>query len=303
MSVAQGLVAANRSISWRQVSLTLLKKLGYVALMIAGLGLIWEVIYLLMVEVFQIWIAALFPAPLDVVASLGDHLSDGSLGRATGASLVRLFFGFGISLPLGIVIGLGLAQSRWFKRLVGPIVLGFQALPSVCWIPLAILWFGLNERAIIFVVVMGSVFSVTIATYDSTKLISPLLLRAASNMGVRGVRLFWRVVLPASLPGILSGARQGWSFAWRSLLGGELLTAGIGLGNLLNQGRDLTDMALVMAVMLVIIALGLTFDQLVLTRLEQFIRQRYGLLGNQELDTHPARNTTSDPIRQIPGQR
>jgi NitT/TauT family transport system permease protein len=182
-----------------------------------------------------------------------------------------------MSLPLGVFIGLGLAGSRWFRQIVGPIVLGFQALPSVCWLPLSILWFGLNERAIIFVVVMGSVFSITIATYDSTKLIPPLLLRAASNMGVRGWSLFWRVVLPASLPAILSGARQGWSFAWRSLLGGELLTAGIGLGNLLNQGRDLTDMTLVMAIMLVIIVLGLAFDQLILTKLEHAVQRSYGL--------------------------
>jgi NitT/TauT family transport system permease protein len=174
---------------------------------------------------------------------------------------------------------MGLAGSRWVKRVVGPIVLGFQALPSVCWIPLAILWFGLNERAIIFVIVMGSVFSITIATFDSTKLIPPLQIRAARNMGVRGWALFWRVVFPSALPAIISGARQGWSFAWRSLLGGELLTAGIGLGNLLNMGRDLTDMALVMAVMVVIIALGLLIDLLVLTRVEVFVRRRYGLVG------------------------
>lgn len=259
----------------RKIGLALLKG-GLYAL---GLFAVWYSIYFLMVEVFKIWIAALFPAPPDVLASLADHAADGSLWRAASASLGRLLIGFGIALPVGVLIGLGLAWGRWFKFLVGPVVLGFQALPSVCWIPLAILWFGLNERAIIFVVVMGSIFSVTIATYDSTKLIPPLLLKAASNMGVRGLPLFSRVVLPASLPAIISGARQGWSFAWRSLLGGELLTAGIGLGNLLNQGRDLTDMALVMAVMLVIIALGLLFDQLVITRFEAFIRQRYGLVG------------------------
>lgn len=259
----------------RKTGLTLLK----VGLYAGGLFAIWYLVYLLMVEVFQVWISALFPAPVDVLVSLVDHAADGSLWRAASASLARLFIGFGIALPAGILIGMGLAWGRWFRSLVGPIVLGFQALPSVCWIPLAILWFGLNERAIIFVVVMGSIFSVTIATYDSTKLIPPLLLKAASNMGVKGLAVFSRVVLPASLPAIISGARQGWSFAWRSLLGGELLTAGIGLGNLLNQGRDLTDMALVMAVMLVIIALGLLFDQLVITRFEAYIRQRYGLVS------------------------
>jgi NitT/TauT family transport system permease protein len=98
-------------------------------------------------------------------------------------------------------------------------------------------------------------------------------------MGVKGWRLFWRVVLPASLPAVLSGARQGWSFAWRSLLAGELLTAGIGLGNLLNMGRDLTDMPLVMAVMVMIIALGLAVDRLVFSNIERGISKRYGLAG------------------------
>lgn len=263
-------------VKWGKTTGRTLLKIGLYAL---GFFAVWYAIYFLMVEVFHVWIEALFPAPPDVLISLADHASDGSLFRAASASLGRLFIGFGISLPLGVLIGLGLAWGRWFRPLVGPIVVGFQALPSVCWIPLAILWFGLNERAIIFVIVMGSLFSITIATYDSTKLIPPLLLKAAGNMGVRGVALFGRVVLPASLPAIISGARQGWSFAWRSLLGGELLTAGIGLGNLLNQGRDLTDMALVMAVMLVIIILGLLFDQLVLTKIEVLVRRRYGLLG------------------------
>jgi NitT/TauT family transport system permease protein len=248
-------------------------------LYLGGAALLWQLIYLLMVEVWAVWNGALFPSPIEVAVSLYDHALDGSLGRAIGASLVRLGIGFGISLPVGVLIGLGLAGGGWFKRLVGPLVLGFQALPSICWLPLAILWFGLNERAIIFVVVMGSVFSITIATYDSTKLIPPLFVRAAGNMGLHGLTLFWRVMLPASLPAIISGARQGWSFAWRSLLAAELLTAGIGLGNLLNLGRDLTDMPLVMAVMLVIIVLGLLIDVLVLTRLEQTVRRNYGLLG------------------------
>ena len=213
------------------------------------------------------------------LARLSDHLQDGSQERATGTSMVRLIIGFGLSLPLGVLIGISLSQSKWARRLIGPIVLGFQALPSVCWLPLAILWFGLNESAIIFVVIMGSVFSITIATYDSTKLMSPLLMKAAHNMGVKGWGMFWRVVLPAS-PTWRSLVAPGkvWSFAWRSLLGGELLTAGIGLGNLLEQGRDLTDMPLVMAVMLVIIALGLAFDQLVLSQLEKIVQQRYGLI-------------------------
>ncbi|HEX2909786.1 MAG TPA: ABC transporter permease [Chloroflexia bacterium] len=256
---------------------TFSRTLVKVAIYALAVGLIWELVYLIMVQWFQVWVAALFPSPLEVLTAIADHLADGTLPRATFASFNRLLIGFGISLPLGVLMGLGLSGKGWFKKAVGPLVLGFQALPRICWLPLAILWFGLNERSIIFVVVMGSVFSVTIATYDGTKLISPLQLRAAHNMGVKGWGLFWRVVLPAALPAILGGARQGWSFAWRSLLAGELLTAGIGLGNLLNQGRDLTDMPLVMAVMVVIITLGLAVDQLVLNKVERAISLRYGL--------------------------
>lgn len=270
-------------VSFRSISNSVAKSIGKKLLKtivyIFGFCVLWEVIYLLMVQVLQIWVAVLFPSPFDVIGSFGDHWSDGSLLAAISSSMLRLLVGFGISLPLGVALGLGLSRSHLIRTVVGPLVVGMQALPSICWLPLAILWFGLNESSIIFVVVMGSIFSITAATYDGTKLISPLLLKAATNMGVRGWRLFLRVVMPAALPAIISGTRQGWSFAWRSLMAGELLTAGVGLGNLLEQGRDVTDMPLVIVVMIVIVALGLIIDQLVLTNLENAVRARYGLVS------------------------
>lgn len=275
--------AQTKRVALRAISNAVAKAIGKnllkTVVYIFGLCVVWELAYLLMVQVLQIWVAVLFPSPFDVIDSFGDHWSDNSLPIAIGASLLRLLVGFGISLPLGVALGLGLSRSRLIRTVIGPLVVGMQALPSICWLPLAILWFGLNESSIIFVVVMGSLFSITAATYDGTKLISPLLLRAATNMGLRGWRLFLRVVMPAALPAILSGTRQGWSFAWRSLMAGELLTAGVGLGNLLEQGRDVTDMPLVIVVMVVIIALGLIIDQIVLTNIENAVRSRYGLVS------------------------
>jgi NitT/TauT family transport system permease protein len=171
-----------------------------------------------------------------------------------------------------------MAQQRWLKETLGMLVMGLQALPSICWLPLALLWFGLNPEAILFVVVMGSVLAIAQATEDGVRNTPPIYLRAASNLGARGWQLYPYVVLPAALPSIITGMKLGWSFAWRSLLAGELLYALPGLGNLLLMGRELNDMAQVMAVMLVIILLGLVTDQLVFGSLERRVRDRWGLL-------------------------
>jgi NitT/TauT family transport system permease protein len=170
-----------------------------------------------------------------------------------------------------------MAQIRWAKDTFGMLVLGLQALPSICWLPLAILWFGLNERAILFVVVMGAVFSIAQASEDGIRNTAPIYLRAARNLGARGWRLYANVVLPAALPSIVTGMKMGWSFAWRSLMAGELLYALPSLGNLLMLGRELNNMGQVIAVMLVIIGLGLVSDQLVFGLIERRVRSRWGL--------------------------
>ncbi|MBI4353592.1 MAG: ABC transporter permease subunit, partial [Candidatus Omnitrophica bacterium] len=154
---------------------------------------------------------------------------------------------------------------------------GLQTLPSICWLPLAILWFGLSETAIHFVVVMGSLLSVTLATDGGVKNIQPIFLRAGRTMGAKGCDLFVHVVLPAALPSILAGLKQGWSFAWRSLMAGEILFMSLGLGHLLNIGRELSDMSQVIAVMLVIIAIGILMDVLVFGFLEKKVRRIWGL--------------------------
>jgi NitT/TauT family transport system permease protein len=162
---------------------------------------------------------------------------------------------------------------------VGSLILGLQALPSVCWLPLAILWFGLTEQAITFVVVMGALFSITLGVVNGIKNTPPLYVRAARTLGTRGIRLATQVILPAALPSIIEGLKQGWTFAWRSLMAAELIYVSLSLGNLLNNGRDLSDASQVMAVMLIIIAIGVAIDTLIFANIERGIRERRGLQG------------------------
>lgn len=143
--------------------------------------------------------------------------------------------------------------------------------------PFAILWFGLGESAIIFVVVMGSAFSIAIAVESGIKSVPPIYIRAARTMGVSGQRLYTKVIFPAALPSFVSGLKQGWSFAWRALMSGEVMSASVGLGFTLTQGRDLADINQVMTVMLVIVFIGIVIDKGIFTSIEQHILRKRGL--------------------------
>jgi NitT/TauT family transport system permease protein len=224
-----------------------------------------------------IWPPYLFPGPLTVLETLLKGLQKGTFITAALVSLKRLAIGYGISLAVGLVMGLLIGRVKLLDETLGSLVLGMQALPSVCWLPLAILWFGLNERAIIFVVVLGALFSIILGVEAGVKNTPPLYLKAARNLGARGPALYAQVVLPAALPAIMSGLKQGWSFAWRSLMAGELLYFTLSLGNLLQTGRDLNDAAQVMAVMLLIVIVGVSIDQIFFAPFERRVRERWGL--------------------------
>jgi NitT/TauT family transport system permease protein len=223
----------------------------------------------------------LMPSPEEVVSAFIQGVRDGSFLTGVAVSMRRILIGYGISLVLGLVLGLAIGRFKLLEDTVGSLVFGLQAIPSICWLPFAILWFGLSETAIVFVVVMGALLSIVIATDDGVKNTPPLLIRAGRTMGMRGVALYWRVVLPSALPAIVSGMKLGWSFAWRSLMAGELLFVSAGLGHLLTVGRDLNDMSLVIAVMILIVLVGLVVDRLVFGTVEQLIRRRWGLAGSQ----------------------
>ncbi len=239
---------------------------------IAVLLILWEMLYRL-----GLWEPYLFPSPFEVVETIGVSLVDRTLPIGVAISLKRLLLGYLLSLIIGISLGLSVGRVRLLDETVGTLLLGLQTLPSICWLPLALLWFGLNEKAIIFVVVMGAVLSIAIATDTGVRQVQPLHLKAARNMGAKGWRLYRSVILPAALPSIITGMKQGWSFAWRALMAGELLFVNGGLGQLLMMGRELNDMTQVVAVMLVIITIGLIGDRFLFAIFERKIHQRWGL--------------------------
>jgi NitT/TauT family transport system permease protein len=241
------------------------------------------IFFVLIIAIWQgivqlsIWPSYIFPSFFSVLSSIWRGLRNGSVPIAIFISLRRIAIGYGLSLIIGIPVGLILGRVKIIQQTVGSVFLGLQALPSVCWLPLALLWFGLSENAIIFVVIMGAVLSITLSTADGVRNTPPLYLDAARTMGATGFVLYTRVVLPAALPPVISGMRLGWSFAWRSLMAGELLYVGLGLGHLLTMGRELNDMSQVIGVMLIIISIGLIIESTIFGPLEGRIRERWGL--------------------------
>lgn len=239
--------------------------------------LLWELVYKLGVDIFRIWKAYIFPSPIAVFYTLWQMILDHTLEIAILSSLKRIILGYSISLVLGVIIGFILVKFKYLNDNLRPLILGLQTLPSVCWLPFAILWFGLNESSILFVITIGSTFAIAIATEAGIKNINPLYIRAAKTMGAKGFNIYPNVIIPASLPSFISGMKQGWSFAWRALMAGEMLSSTKGLGQVLMVGRDLADISQVMGVMVVIIVLGLMVDNLVFGRLEINVRQKWGL--------------------------
>jgi NitT/TauT family transport system permease protein len=229
------------------------------------------------------WNNYLFPGPVEVWNALAGGFRDHSLLIAIKISLMRLAVAFGIAMVAGTLLGLLNGTIPLFRRTIGALALGLQTLPSICWLPLAIIWFGLSERAILFVTLMGALLAIAISVSDGVQNIPPLYLRAARMMGARGVRLYREVMLPAAFPALISGAKQGWAFAWRALMAGELLSVSagaLGLGQTLMHGRDLNDMSLVLAVMAILVLIGIVADQLIFARLERIVRRRWGLTSS-----------------------
>lgn len=237
----------------------------------SGLALLWH-----LAAASGRWSPVLLPAPLDVARYLAAAAVDGSLLSAGLVTGRRLAVGYALGIALGVPFGCLTARFRGCADTLGVVALGLQTLPSVCWVPLALLWFGPTEAAVLFVVVMGTTWSIQIATDDGLRSIPPIYVRAARTMGSRGLHTVVRVLVPASLPAVVSGMKQGWAFAWRSLMAGELIYYSLSLGNLLQTGRDLNDVAMVMSVMALIVVVGVSVDQLLFAPLERRVRERWG---------------------------
>jgi NitT/TauT family transport system permease protein len=225
------------------------------------------------------WSAVLLPSPISVAEYIWGATLDGTLLDATVVTLKRLLVGYVAGVVIGLPLGLLTSTSQWMEDTFGSLALGLQTLPSVCWVPLALIWFGQSEGAMLFVVVMGTVWSVVIATDHGARTIPPIFARAARTMGSEGFHKWTRVILPASLPFLVSGMKQGWAFAWRSLMAAEIyvtILTGFGLGHLLHYGRELNAMEQVIGVMLVIVVIGLLADRLLFSPWERFLHSRWG---------------------------
>jgi NitT/TauT family transport system permease protein len=225
------------------------------------------------------WSAVLLPSPQYVAEYIWAALLDGTLLEATWVTLKRLLAGYAAGVLIGLPLGLLTSTSQVLEDTVGALALGLQTLPSVCWVPLALIWFGQTEGAMLFVVIMGTVWSVIIATDNGARNIPPIYARAARTMGSEGFHQWTRVILPASLPFLVTGMKQGWAFAWRSLMAAEIyvtILTGFGLGHLLHYGRELNAMDQVIGIMIVIVVIGLLADRLLFSPWERFLHTRWG---------------------------
>lgn len=223
------------------------------------------------------WLPIILPSPEKVLEALVTGFQDKTLIYDLVASFKRLAIGLGISLVIGSALGVLLAKSKSADETIGTVVLALQSVPSIVWLPLAIMWFGMNEKAVIFVVVLGGTFVMTLNLRMGIKNVSPLYIKAARTMGSTGWDLFRRVIFPASIPYAVTGARLAWAFAWRALMAGELLSTGPGLGYTLRYASDFGNMALVIGVMIIIGVIGTIVDQIIFQRIEKSVLHRWGL--------------------------
>jgi NitT/TauT family transport system permease protein len=231
---------------------------------------------------FLIWIewkpSFAFASPADTFQSLVDNWS--IISEAMWTTLWRGVQGYAIAIVIGVGIGAAVARIPVLRAAIGSMITGLQTMPSVAWYPLALLLFKLSEGAIFFVIVIGAAPSIANGLISGVDNISPVLLRAGKVLGAKRLDSFRYVILPAALPSFVGGLKQGWAFAWRSLLAGEIIggIAGYSLGQQLAANRDNADAAGVQAVMIVLFTIGVLVDVLVFGFAERKIRKRYGLV-------------------------
>ena len=223
------------------------------------------------------------PGPDKVFPELRDQLADGTILSALQLTMERAAKGYALALVIGVVVGTLVASNKVLRTAFGSFITGLQTMPSVAWVPLALLLFKISEGAVMFVVILGAAPSIANGLISGIDHIPPLQLRAGRAMGARGLTLYRRIVLPAAFPGFVAGLKQGWAFAWRSLMAAELIVIVKGhqsIGVLMQTSRDLNDTVGLLAAMVLILVVGIVVDALVFGRLEQIVKRRWGLTGS-----------------------
>ncbi|MGP4088867.1 ABC transporter permease [Streptomyces sp. KR55] len=225
----------------------------------------------------------LLPSPGDVWRALSDQWYEGTLFSTVWTSMQRGALGFAAAVVIGTALGLLLGAVRSLRVGIGPVLSGLQSLPSVAWVPAAVVWFGLTDATIYAVILLGAVPSIANGLLAGVDQVPPLYLRAGRVLGATGPARVRHVLLPAALPGYLAGLKQGWAFSWRSLMAAELIASspelGLGLGQLLENARSYQDMALVLATIGEILLVGIAVDLLLFAPLERRVLRSRGLAG------------------------
>lgn len=234
-------------------------------------GLVWA-------EVKPVY---LLPGPLDVWRAFVDAWSRGDAQKAFSTSLERGVLGFVVAVVVGTPLGVVVARVRPVRTAIGPLVTGLQVLPSVAWVPAGIIWFGLSDATVYFVILMGAVPSIVNGLVAGVDQVPPLYRRVGRVLGAGRLAMVRHVILPAALPGYLAGLKQGWAFSWRSLMAAEIIAVGgqigFGLGALLQQGRELSDMSVVVLAILLILMVGIAVELLVFAPVERRVLRGRGL--------------------------
>jgi NitT/TauT family transport system permease protein len=246
---------------------------------LAAIGIflaVWQLVVLA-----QLRPAYVLPGPLPVFERLARDLAGDMLPMATAITLQRAGIGFGLALLIGTLVGLAIVRSKLLRTAVASLITGLQTMPSIAWFPLAILIFGLNEAAIMFVVILGAAPSIANGLIAGVDHIPRVLLRAGQVLGARGIARYRYVIFPAALPSFVGGLKQGWAFSWRSLMAGELLVVVLGqqsIGVRLQFFRDFSDALGLISTMIVILVIGIVVDIVFFGTLDRAIRRRWGLL-------------------------
>ena len=237
---------------------------------------LWQVVFMLGLKPPYV-----LPSPARVFSELGAQVSTERFWLAVATTMRRALVGFAVAVVIGTVVGLAVSQSNVLRRAVGSLITGLQSMPSIVWFPFAILLFGITETAIFFVIILGAAPSIANGLISGVDHIPPVLLRAGSILGAKGLTSWRHVVLPAALPSFVAGLKQGWAFAWRSLMAGELLViiaARPSIGVELAYAREFVKAPLLLAMMLVVLFIGIAVDSLFFGILERRLRRNRGLM-------------------------
>ncbi|MFI6724861.1 ABC transporter permease [Streptomyces atratus] len=255
----------------------LLRKVLPPVLAVALVIIVWQ----LLVEA-QVTDDYKLPSPAAVWNSAADMWLQGTLLEVVWTSISRGLLGFLMAVAIGTPLGLLVARVKFVRAAIGPILSGLQSLPSVAWVAPAVIWLGLNDKMMYAVILLGAVPSVANGLVSGVDQVPPLFLRAGRTLGATGLRGTWHIVLPAALPGYLAGLKQGWAFSWRSLMAAEIIASspdlGLGLGQLLENGRNNADMPGIFLAIILILFVGIAIDLLIFSPLERWVLRSRGLL-------------------------